>query len=213
MVSEPIQKISLHVWDSRVQKSSKRHKSVAGGAPTIRKGNKLWMSRKRKHVICKGVGHPSPSIPGSTTPVSAPGSTVPVQQPTPVSVPGSTVPVQQPTPVSVPGSTASLQQPNPVCAHTSTVPTTMSQSTIQPTLVLNYTTFCYIPLSWNYRVDSSQFKRHITVDLASRVLPRLYFHCLVLLTPLPPLEVATSTAQCSFNGVGVCIVQSNAKGK
>ena len=64
------------------------------------------MSRKRKHVICKGVGHPSPSIPGSTTPVSAPGSTVPVQQPTPVSVPGSTVPVQQPTPVSVPGSTA-----------------------------------------------------------------------------------------------------------
>ncbi|CAH3163550.1 unnamed protein product, partial [Porites lobata] len=61
-----------------------------------------------------GVGHPSPSIPGSTTPVSAPGSTVPVQQPTPVSVPGSTVPVQQPTPVSVPGSTASLQQPNPV---------------------------------------------------------------------------------------------------
>ena len=97
------------------------------------------MSRKRKHVICKGVGHPSPSIPGSTTPVSAPGSTVPVQQPTPVSVPGSTVPVQQPTPVSVPGSTASLQQPNPVCAHTSTVPTTMSQSAIQPTLVLNYT--------------------------------------------------------------------------
>ncbi|CAH3021514.1 unnamed protein product, partial [Porites evermanni] len=52
-----------------------------------------------------GVGHPSPSIPGST---------VPVQQPTPVSVPGSTDPVQQPTPVSVPGSTASLQQPTPV---------------------------------------------------------------------------------------------------
>ena len=172
------------------------------------------MSRKRKHVICKGVGHPSPSIPGSTTPVSAPGSTVPVQQPTPVSVPGSTVPVQQPTPVSVPGSTASLQQPNPVCAHTSTVPTTMSQSTIQPTLVLNYTSrSATSPFREITGVHSSQFNRHITVDLASRVLPRLYFHCLVLLTPLPPLEVATSTAQCSFNGVGVCIVQGNAKGK
>ena len=76
--------------------------------------------------------NPSPSIPGSTTPVSVPGSTVPVQQPTPVSVPGSTTSVQQPTP-------APRQKPNPVCAHTSTVPTTVSQSTIQPTLVLDNT--------------------------------------------------------------------------
>ena len=100
------------------------------------------------------VQQPTPvSGPGLTvpvqqpTPVSVPGSTVPVQHPTPVSAPGSTVPVQQPAPVSVPGSTTSVQQPtpvprrqpNPVCAHTSTVPTTVSQSTIQPTLVLNNT--------------------------------------------------------------------------
>ena len=100
------------------------------------------------------VQQPTPvSVPGLTvpvqqpTPISVPGSTVPVQHPTPVSVPGSTVPVQQPAPVSVPGSTTSVQQPtpvprrqpNPVCAHTSTVPTTVSQSTIQPTLVLNNT--------------------------------------------------------------------------
>ena len=100
------------------------------------------------------VQQPTPvSVPGLTVPVqqpipiSVPGLTVPVQHPTPVSVPGSTVPVQQPAPVSVPGSTTSVQQPtpvprrqpNPVCAHTSTVPTTVSQSTIQPTLVLNNT--------------------------------------------------------------------------
>ena len=100
------------------------------------------------------VQQPTPvSVPGLTvpvqqpTPISVPGLTVPVQHPTPVSVPGSTVPVQQPAPVSVPGSTTSVQQPtpvprrqpNPVCAHTSTVPTTVSQSTIQPTLVLNNT--------------------------------------------------------------------------
>ena len=100
------------------------------------------------------VQQPTPvSVPGLTvpvqqpTPISVPGSTVPVQHPTPVSVPGSTVPVQQPAPVSVPGLTTSVQQPtpvprrqpNPVCAHTSTVPTTVSQSTIQPTLVLNNT--------------------------------------------------------------------------
>ena len=66
--------------------------------------------------------HSSPSIPGWTSPVSVPGSTVPVQQPTPVSVSGSTVPVQQPTPVSGHGLTVPVQQPKPVSGPGLTVP-------------------------------------------------------------------------------------------
>ena len=66
--------------------------------------------------------HSSPSIPGWTSPVSVPDSTVPVQQPKPVSGPGLTVPVQQPTPVSISGSTVPVQQATPVSISGSTVP-------------------------------------------------------------------------------------------
>ena len=156
------------------------------------------------------------SVPCSTvrvqqpTPVSVPGSTVCVQQPTAVSVPGSAVPVQQPTPVSVPGSTVPVQQPtpvprqqpNPVCAHTSTVPTTVSQSTIQPTLVLNNTShsatapFCEITgytvsgltdiLQWTFPADFCQSTLGGRSGSNACTFIALYFGHLYLHCKLPP---------------------------